>query len=129
MWLAVFTKNRTNPAYAAARMGADRTARAFGVETRHYVPEKPDDVAEQIALIEQALGARPDAFVVVPVHPTRVNAALRKIVASGIPLIGYLNRYTEPGPVSFVGSDDYALGVRIATYLYEHLKGRGTDKR
>ena len=126
MWLAVFTKNRTNAAYAAARMGADRTARGFGVETRHYVPQKPDDVAEQIALIEQALAARPDAFVVVPVHPTGVNAALRKIVASGIPLIGYLNRYTEPGPVSFVGSDDYALGVRIATYLYEHLKGRGT---
>ena len=30
MWLAVFTKNRTNPAYAAARLGADRTARALG---------------------------------------------------------------------------------------------------
>jgi ribose transport system substrate-binding protein len=125
MWLAVFTKNRTNPAYAAARLGADRSARAFGVATRHYVPNKPDDVAEQIALIEQALAERPDAFVVVPVHPTAVNAALRKIVASGIPLVGYLNRYTEPGPVSFVASDDYALGVRIATYLYDHLKGRG----
>jgi hypothetical protein len=24
--IAVFTKNRTNPAYAAARLGADRTA-------------------------------------------------------------------------------------------------------
>jgi ribose transport system substrate-binding protein len=125
MWLAVFTKNRTNPAYAAARLGADRTAQAFGVATRHYVPNMPDDVAEQIALIDEALVQRPDAFVVVPVHLTRVNAALRKIVASGVPLIGYLNRYTEPGPVSFVASDDYALGLRIATYLYDHLKGRG----
>jgi ribose transport system substrate-binding protein len=125
MWLAVFTKNRTNPAYAAARLGADRTAQAFGVATRHYVPSKPDDIAEQTALIDEALAQRPDAFVVVPVHPTAVNAALRKIVASGIPLIGYLNRYTEPGPVSFVASDDYALGVRIATYLYQHLKGHG----
>jgi ribose transport system substrate-binding protein len=125
MWLAVFTKNRTNPAYAAARLGADRTARAFGVETRHYVPEKPDDVEEQIALIDKALGERPDAFVLVPVHPTAVNGAIRKIVAAGVPLVGYLNRYTEPGPLSFVGSDDYALGVRIATYLFEHLKGRG----
>ena len=125
MWLAVFTKNRTNPAYAAARLGADRTARAFGVETRHYVPNKPDNVEEQIALIDKALGERPDAFVLVPVHPTGVNGAIRKIVAAGVPLVGYLNRYTEPGPLSFVASDDYALGVRIATYLFEHLKGRG----
>ena len=125
MWLAVFTKNRTNPAYAAARLGADRTARAFGVETRHYVPDKPDDVEEQIALIDKALGERPDAFVLVPVHPTAVNGAIRRIVAAGVPLVGYLNRYTEPGPLSFVASDDYALGVRIATYLFEHLKGRG----
>jgi len=125
MRLAVFTKNRTNPAYAAARLGADRTARASGVETRHYVPEKPDDVQEQIALIDKALHERPDAFVLVPVHPTAVNGAIRKIVAAGVPLVGYLNRYTEPGPLSFVGSDDYALGVRIATYLFEHLKGRG----
>jgi ribose transport system substrate-binding protein len=125
MWLAVFTKNRTNPAYAAARLGADRTARALGVETRHYVPEKPDDVEEQIALIDTALRERPDAFVLVPVHPTAVNGAIRRIVAAGVPLVGYLNRYTEAGPLSFVGSDDYALGVRIASYLFEHLKGRG----
>jgi ribose transport system substrate-binding protein len=125
MWLAVFTKNRTNPAYAAARLGADRTARNFGVDTRHYVPDRPDDVDEQIALIDEALEQRPDAFVLVPVHPTAVNGAIRRIVAAGIPLVGYLNRYTEPGPVSFVGSDDYALGVRIATYLFDHLHGRG----
>jgi ribose transport system substrate-binding protein len=123
--LAIFTKNRTNPAYAAARLGADRTALALGARTRHYVPNKPDDVAEQIALIDEALAQRPDAFVLVPVHPTAVNGAIRKIVASGIPLIGYLNRYTEPGPVGFVASDDHALGMRIATYLYEHLEGQG----
>jgi ribose transport system substrate-binding protein len=123
--LAVFTKNRTNPAYAAARIGADRVASAFGARTRHYVPNKPDDVAEQIGLIDEALAARPDAIVLVPVHPTAINASIRKIVASGVPLTGFLNRYSEPGPISFVASDDYALAVTIATYLYEHLKGRG----
>jgi ribose transport system substrate-binding protein len=123
--LAIFTKNRTNPAYAAARIGADRVARAFGARTRHYVPNKPDDIAEQIALIDQALEERPDAVVLVPVHPTAVNASIRKIVASGVPLIGFLNRYSEPGPLSFVASDDYSLAVRIATYLFEHLNGRG----
>ena len=51
MTIAVFTKNRTNPAYEAARLGADRTAARLGWRTMHSVPEKPDDGEEQIGLI------------------------------------------------------------------------------
>ena len=123
--IAVFTKNRLNPAYAAARLGADRVAKRFGVRTVHYVPEKPDDAGEQIALIDAALRERPDAAMLVPVHPTAVNASIRNIVASGVPLIGFLNRFTEKGLVSYVGCDDYALASRIAEYLAERLAGRG----
>jgi ribose transport system substrate-binding protein len=123
--LAVFTKNRSNPAYAAARLGAARTATRFGATTVDYVPEKTDDVEQQIALIDQAIAQRPDAVILVPVHPTKINAAIRRIVDAGIPLIGFLNAYTEPGPVTYVGADDFAIGVKIATYLYEHLGGRG----
>lgn len=125
MKVAVFTKNRSNPAYAAARLGADRAAARFDATTKHYVPAKPDDVDEQIALIDQALAERPDAFVVVPVHPTAVNAALRRIYASGIPLAGLLNRFSEPGPTCYVGADDQAIGVTLATYLFRHLGGSG----
>jgi ribose transport system substrate-binding protein len=123
MNIAVFTKNRSNPAYAAARLGADRAAARFGATTKHYVPVKPDDVDEQTALIDQALADRLDGFVVVPVHPTAVNEALRKVYAAGIPLVGLLNRFSEPGPVSYVGADDYAIGVGLAKYLYRHLHG------
>ena len=80
---------------------------------------------EQIALIDQALAEKPDAFVVVPVHPTAINAALRKVYASGIPLAGLLNRFSEPGPVCYVGADDCAIGVELARYLFQHLGGRG----
>ena len=40
MKIAVFTKNRTNPAYAAARLGADRAAERLGAQTLHFVPVK-----------------------------------------------------------------------------------------
>ncbi len=124
--IAVFTKNRSNPAYAAARLGADRSAQRLGARTVHYVPLEPDNVDEQIALIDDALAQRPDACVLVPVHPTAVNAAIRRINAAGVPIIGFINRFTEPqAVVSFIGSEDYPLAFKVATYLGGHLKARG----
>jgi len=125
MKLAVFTKNRSNPAYAAARLGADRAAARLGARTVHYVPEEPDDAGEQNALIEQALAERPDAMVLVPVHPTAVNAAIHKVNAAGIPLVSYINRLSEGRCVSFVGSNDYPLAFKIACYLFDRLQGKG----
>src|SRR5688572_25198887 len=74
--IAVFTKNRTNPAYEAARLGAERTAQRLGASTCHFVPATPDDVAQQIALVSAALELRPDGFVFVPAHETAVDAAI-----------------------------------------------------
>ena len=70
MKIAVFTKNLSNPAYAAARIGAERAAMLFGAQVRHYVPEVADDPAQQAALVAQALADAPDAFVFTPVHAT-----------------------------------------------------------
>jgi len=125
MKIAVFTKNRTNPAYKAARLGADRVAQRLGAQTLHFVPEKGDDPDEQGALVDQALGLRPDAIVFAPVHPTRVNAAVARIQASGIPLFGFVNPIPVGRCVTYVGSDDYRLGLEIAQYLFAHLQGRG----
>ncbi|MFA5914586.1 MAG: sugar ABC transporter substrate-binding protein [Burkholderiales bacterium] len=125
MKLAVFTKNRSNPAYAAARLGADRAAARLGAHTVHYVPERSDDPVEQSALIEQALAQDPDAVLLAPVHPTAVNAAIRKVNSAGVPLVAYISRLTEGQCVSFVGSDDYALAFKIAHYLLERLAGKG----
>src|SRR5881227_3026672 len=88
--IAVFTKNRTNPAYEAARLGADRTAALLGGKTMHYVPEKPDDAEEQIGLIGQAVAAKPDAVVFVPVDVTAVNGAILKFDTAGIPLFNII---------------------------------------
>ena len=123
--IAVFTKNRTNPAYDAARIGAERAAARMGARVLHFVPEQPDDVGQQIALVDRALEARPDAFVFVPVHLTAVDGAVRKVNAAGIPIVNILNRMPVGEVVTFVGSDDYALGRAIAGYLFQHLGGKG----
>ena len=123
--IAVFTKNRTNAAYEGARLGADHVAAAHGARTVHYVPETPDDVAQQIELIGRAIAARPDAIVLVPVHETAVNAALLDINAARIPLFNIIVPTTAGERVTFVGSDDTALATLITRYLAQHLGETG----
>jgi len=123
--IAVFTKNRTNAAYEAARIGADRTASRLGGRTTHFVPRIPDDAGEQIVLIDEALGQRPDGFVFVPVHETAVNDAVRRIDASGIPLANFINRVSAGNRITFVGSNDMALAVAVGERLIRHLGGCG----
>jgi ribose transport system substrate-binding protein len=123
--IAVFTKNSTNPAYEAARLGADRVATRLGATTIHYVPRQPDSVAEQIALIERAIAERPDAVVLTPVHETAVNEAILGFDAARIPLFNFVTRTTAGQRLCFVGSDDRALAADIARYLFAKLGGRG----
>ena len=123
--LAVFTKNRTNDAYAAARLGSERTAARLGARVVHYVPQRPDDIEQQIVLVGQAIAARPDAVLFVPVHDTAMNGSVRKLNDAGIPVVNLLNRLTEGRFVTFVGSDDYRIGYDIAARLFRHLGGKG----
>ena len=123
--IAVFTKNRTNAAYEAARLGAERTAARLGAYVTHFVPQTPDDVDQQLALIDAALAERPDAFVFVPVHETAVNDGVAKINATGVPLSNFINRLSSGSRITFVGSDDRSLAIAVARRLLEYLGGRG----
>ena len=122
--LAVFTKNRVNPAYAAARLAADRVAAEAGARTLHFVPTTPDDVGQQKALVGEALAAVPDAVVFVPVDDKQMVPDLARFAAAGIPVVTCINRM-EGKVVSFVGSDDVAVGHTAAKALFAALEGRG----
>ena len=122
--LAVFTKNRLNPAYAAARLAADRVAAEAGARTVHYVPETPDDVGQQKVLVGEALAGRPDAVVFVPTDDRAMFEDVRRFEAAGIPVVNCVNRM-EGRFVSFVGSDDVAVGYSAARALIEGLGGKG----
>jgi ribose transport system substrate-binding protein len=124
--IAVFTKNRLNPAYHGARIAAERVAARHGARVAHYVPEKPDDIEQQIELIEQAIATHPAAFVLVPVHLTAIDASVRKARAAGIPIFNCINRLQNPADyVSFVGADDRQMTMRVARRLFDEMQGRG----
>ena len=122
--IAVFTKNTTNPAYEAFRIGADQVGRALGARIVHYVPKKPDDVDEQKAFVEQVLDEKPDAVVFIPVDDVAMVDSVRKLNDAKIPVV--LASNPLPGRfVTYVGADDVEIGYRQARYLFEHLGAKG----
>ena len=122
--IAVFTKNTTNPAYQAFRLAADQVGKATGAKIIHFVPKQPDNVDEQIAMVEQVLKDRPDAVVFIPVDDVAMVESVKKLNAAKIPIVLAAN--SLPGNfVTFVGADDFAIGHREARYLFEKMGGKG----
>lgn len=122
--IAVFTKNLTNPAYTAARRGADLVAKETGADTRHFVPEKPDNVEQQKALVEEALAAKPALVLFVPVDDKAMVEDVKKFTDAGIPVVSFINKIKGTF-VSHVGSDDVAVGYNGTKALIENLGGKG----
>ena len=123
--LAMFTKNRENPAYAAARLGADRVAARLGARVTHYVPVVPDSVAEQQAFVDQAITTKPDAVLFVATDAEAMVPSIQKLNAARIPVFSFVNRLVGGEWVSHAGSDDIALAKNIANYLFSNIKNKG----
>jgi ribose transport system substrate-binding protein len=124
MTIAVFTKNTTNPAYEAFRIGADQIARSVGARAVHFVPNKPDNVDEQKAMVEQVLRDKPDVVIFIPVDDVAMVDSVKKLNEAKIPVV--LASNPLPGSfVTYVGADDVEIGYRQARYLFDHLGGKG----
>ncbi len=123
--LAVITKNKKNPAYVGARLGADRVAARHGCALRHYTPDKPDDIDEQRELIVAAHRERPDALLIAPAHATALNETLGQVQADGIPILCFISRPDDFACACYVGSDDRALARGIADHLFDRLESGG----
>ena len=124
MTIAVFTKNRTNPAYEAFRIASDQIARTTGVKLIHLVPNQPDNVDEQKAMVEQVLKDKPDAVIFIPVDDVAMIDSVKKLNEAKIPIVLVSNPL--PGSfVTYVGADDFEIGYREARYLFEKLGAKG----
>jgi ribose transport system substrate-binding protein len=122
--IAVFTKNSTNPAYEAFRIAADRIGKAAGVRIVHFVPNKPDNVDEQKAMVGQVLKDKPDVIIFIPVDDVAMVDSVKQLNEAKIPIVLVSNPL--PGQfVTYVGADDFEIGYREARYLFEHLGDKG----
>jgi len=123
--LAVVTKNRTNPAYGGALVGATRIADQHGATIDYFAPHSPDSIPEQMALLKEASGNGYDAILTMPAHESDLDDTLEQIMADGTPIAFVVTRPKRVKGVTFVSSDDRTLAVATAAHLFEHLGGSG----
>lgn len=123
--LGVFTKSSGNPIARGVRAGADAVAKANGFTVFHYIPTSADNVAQQTALVDEALKAKHDAIVFTPVDVKAMVPPVQKINAANIPLVNVGDRLTGGSAVAFIGSDDYSIALDTARVLLKAMDGKG----
>ena len=122
--IVVFTKNQTNPFFQAVRLGADNAAKQMHATVLHYVPTKPDSIPEQMSQIEDVVVKKPDAIVFTPVDYKAMTPGVAKINNANIPVVNITDR-AKGNFVSFIGVNDYQLGLQTGRYLLKALGGKG----
>src|SRR5438067_2746094 len=119
--IAVFTKNQTNPYFTMLRMGAENAAKQMNARVMQYVPTRPDSIPDQMSQIEDVITRRPDAVVFVPVDFKAMSPGVLKLNAAKIPVINVTDRIEKGQIVSFVGVDDYSVGLATARTLFKRM--------
>ena len=123
--IAVFTKNLTNPYFQMVRLGADNAAKSMNAVTQHYVPTKPDSIPEQMSQIEDVAVKKPGAIVLIPVDYKAMAAGVAKLNAANIPVVNITDRSESGKFISFIGTNDYSLGLETARFMLKAMGGRG----
>lgn len=118
--IAVVPKGTTHEFWRTVQAGAARAASDLGVEMTFRGPEKEDDRAQQISLVQNLIGSgRFDAIVLAPLDDRALVGPVKEAKAAGIPVVifdsGLEPTLMSPGTdfVSFVATDNKE-GGRLA---------------
>lgn len=123
--IVFYLKNVTNPFYKHVRDGAERSAKDSRVIIQIAAPTKPDNIEEQIRLVEDWIVKKPDGMVFVPVDYKALVPSVQKIQDAKIPLVIYNNKMADIKGAPFVGLDDEEMGYQATKNLIKAMGGKG----
>ena len=128
-WQIVFhTKNVVNPFWKACQTGAKLSLDRFKdhpIELIYAAPTKPDNIEEQIRIMEDWITKKPDLMIFVPVDYVAMVPSVQKAVAAGIPIVNYCNRMAAGKTETYVGSNDEKLAYDVARFAFNAVGNKG----
>ncbi len=123
--IAVIPMGTTHEYWKSIHAGARKAAAELGVEIVWKGPQKEDDRAQQIAVVEDMIARRVDGIVLAPLDRTGLRRPVAEAKRAGIPTIVVDSGLEGGEQVSFVGTDNYQGGSEGAKRLAEVLGGTG----
>jgi len=123
--IAVVLKNFTNPFWLTHQKAAEQAGKDFGLEITVLAPTKPDNVEEQIRILEDLVSKKVDAVVLAPANTQAIAAGVRKLNAAKI-LVVYDNTRGSGGEfVAYIGADNILVGRTMAEEMVKRMGGKG----
>ncbi len=104
--------------------GGETAAKELGAEFIQQAAPTEADVARQVAILETAIGDKPAAIVLAPTVEDALVPGIEKATAAGIPVILIDSQASTDQYVSFLASDNVAIGTIAADKMAEALTKR-----
>jgi ribose transport system substrate-binding protein len=85
-----------------------------------------NDIAQQIAAVETLINKKVSALVILPNDGSQLTSIGRKAMDAGIPVVNLDRIFDSPLAYrTWIGGDNYGMGVSAGTYIGEQLKAKG----
>lgn len=123
--IAVIPKGTTHEFWKSIHAGAVQAAREIGVEVIWKGPQKEDDRAQQITVVEDFVNRGVDGIVLAPLDDRALMRPVQDAVKEGIPVVIIDSGLQGTDYTSYVATDNYKGGVLAARRLGQLLGGKG----
>lgn len=123
--IAVIPKGTTHEFWKAVQAGAVKAGQELGVEIFWKGPQKEDDRAQQITVVEDFISRRVDGIVLAPLDDRALMRPVDEAIREGIPVVIMDSNLQGDNYISFVATDNYRGGKLAAHRLAEVLGKKG----
>ena len=123
--IAVIPKGTTHEFWKSIHAGAKQAASETGVEILWKGPQKEDDRAQQITVVEDFISRGVDGIVLAPLDDRALMRPVRDAVREKIPVVIIDSALQGEDFISFVATDNYQGGVLAGRRMGDLLQGKG----
>jgi ribose transport system substrate-binding protein len=123
--IAFIVKSTTDPFWLRTIDGAKQRAADLNVDLKVFAPATEADVAEQVAIVEDAIQQKVDGIVLAPSDSNALAGAVKEANAAGIPVAVIDTAVVGADYLTFTATDNFKGAGLVADFIGQKLGGKG----